>query len=166
MKVGIISGTFDPVHDGHIAIAQLAINNLGLDEVWFMPERSPRSKQNVTSYDHRLKMLNLVAGSKVKILEAEHSSHSIDTLRALKDKNDFFILVGADVDIRNWHKIDEIRQLASIITFGRNGRVADIQFNNPASSKNIREQIAANKKPDNLNQKVLEYIYEHKIYKV
>jgi len=166
MKVGIISGTFDPVHAGHLAMAHLALNDLGLNEVWFLPERSPRNKQNVTGYIHRLNMLQLATShdNSIKITETEHSAHSLDTLRELKNNNEFYILVGADVVVNNWHQIDEIKKLARIVTFGRNGEDADLQFDHPASSKTIREQIANNRQPDNLNQKVLDYIYEHNLY--
>lgn len=164
MKVAIISGTFDPVHNGHVEMAKLAASKLELDEVWFLPERLPRNKLGVTSYEHRLSMLNLVAEDGIKVMEANQDSHSIDTLRSLSDEHRFFVIVGADVDTSTWQSIDEIEQHAEIITFGRNGHQADIQFEHPASSKTIRDQISNNKNPFNLDNKVLEYIHEHKLY--
>ncbi len=58
-KVGILAGTFDPIHIGHIAFALRAIEKAQLDKVILLPEREPRRKRNVTDFNHRLSMLKL-----------------------------------------------------------------------------------------------------------
>jgi len=174
MRVGLISGTFDPIHDGHIAIAQLSFNSLKLDEVWFLPEKSPRNKQNVTDYQHRVDMLDLAIEHKprMKIVEVSQDSHNLDTLEEVTEHyqeniaHDFFMLFGTDVvrQMQSWQNLTQLETLAKVISIGRNGEAADVTFSHPASSKTIREQISESRHPENLNEKVLEYIYEYKLY--
>lgn len=56
-NIGIFSGTFDPVHKGHVAFALAALEQAGLDKVVFLPEQSPRAKTGVGEYSHRLEMV-------------------------------------------------------------------------------------------------------------
>jgi nicotinate (nicotinamide) nucleotide adenylyltransferase len=58
-KVGIYAGTFDPVHNGHAAFAWQALEECGLDKVWFMVEPRPRRKQGVKAFEHRVRMVQL-----------------------------------------------------------------------------------------------------------
>lgn len=175
MKIGIISGTFDPVHEGHLAMAQLAMNDIGLNEVLFLPEKFPRNKQKVTDYKHRVQMLGLVVKNKHRffVVGVSQDSHNLETLKEVtkhyhEDTNhELFLLVGADVakQMQSWDNIGQIQNLAKVVSIGRNGEEADLNFENDASSKTIREQIANGHRPKNLDEKVLEYIYEHKLYK-
>ena len=172
MKIGLLSGTFDPVHFGHITVASLAQDELGLDQIWLMPEVRPRGKQNVTPYHHRLAMLIIVAQDSpyLEVIEVDDEEHSIETLRSLSamNTNDYFILVGGDVadKIDDWNEIDEIRKLAQIIIIGRDSQKADITLKHPASSKVIRKQLAEGKNAPYLDPRVLEYIHEHGLYQI
>jgi nicotinate-nucleotide adenylyltransferase len=91
-SVGILGGTFDPIHHGHLAIAEEAREALGLERVWFMPAASPPHKpgQPVTSPEHRLAMVRLaVAGNPAfEASDAEivrgGTSYTVDTLDALR----------------------------------------------------------------------------------
>ena len=78
-KVGIFSGTFDPVHAGHIAFALEAMESAGLDKVYFLPESMPRRKSGVTHYAHRLAMLELALKpyNKLSILELPDKQFSV-----------------------------------------------------------------------------------------
>lgn len=170
MKIGLLSGTFDPVHFGHITIASLAHDELSLDQIWLMPEEKPRGKQNVTPYHHRLAMLMIVAQDSpyLEVIEVDDEEHSVETLRSLSamSTNDYYILVGGDVadSINSWKDIDEIRKLAKIVVIGRDSQKADITLRHPASSKDIRKQLAEDKSPPYLDPRVLEYIHEHDLY--
>ena len=172
MKIGLLSGTFDPVHFGHITVASLALDELDLDQIWLMPEERPRGKQNVTPYEHRLAMLTIIAqdNSALEVIEVDEEEHSIETLRSLSamNTNDYFILVGGDVadDLDSWENIDEIKQLAKIVIIGRDRQKADITLKHPASSKIIRKQLAEGKNAPYLDPRVLEYIHEHGLYQI
>ncbi len=172
MKIGLLSGTFDPVHFGHITVASLALDELDLDQIWLMPEERPRGKQNVTPYEHRLAMLTIIAqdNSSLEVIEVDEEEHSIESLRSLSamNTNDYYILVGGDVadKIRDWKDIDEIRKLAQIIIIGRDSQKADITLEHPASSKDIRKQLAEGKNAPYLDRRVLEYIHEHGLYQI
>lgn len=102
-KIGIFSGTFDPVHAGHIAFALEAMESAGLDKVYFLPESMPRRKSGVTHYAHRLAMLNLALKpyDKLGILELPDKQFSVSkTLPRLKAKlpdSELFMLIGSDM---------------------------------------------------------------------
>ena len=91
MKLGILGGTFDPLHIGHMIIAQEAQARLGLDEVWFVPTGRPWMKEgsDVSASHHRVAMLRLALectpGFKVSTVEVDRAglSYTLDTLTAL-----------------------------------------------------------------------------------
>lgn len=102
-KIGIFSGTFDPVHGGHIAFALEALQTVGLDKVYLLPEPMPRRKQAVTHYAHRVAMLRLALKPypKLGLLELPDSRFSVSrTLPRLQKKfpkDDLFMLIGSDM---------------------------------------------------------------------
>ncbi len=67
MKVGIYSGTFDPVHEGHIAFARQAIREFDLDKVFLLPEPRPRRKQGIKAFEHRVNMLKIATKKDKKL---------------------------------------------------------------------------------------------------
>lgn len=101
-KIGIFSGTFDPVHGGHIAFALDAIQAAGLAKVYFLPEARPRRKQGVTHYAHRLAMLKLALKpyAKLDVLELPDKQFSVvRTLPRIKKKlpgSQLYLLIGSD----------------------------------------------------------------------
>ena len=111
MKLGIYSGTFDPIHEGHILFAQVAIEQFGLDEVAFLVEEQPRYKQSVTPVGHRQSMLRLVVASQSKMnlfdypLEPSHTFKGVleQVTRNYPD-DDYYMLLGGDVfeGIASW----------------------------------------------------------------
>jgi len=102
-RIGIFSGTFDPVHKGHISFALQAIEAAGLDEVLFVPEPRPRHKQSVTHQSHRIAMINLAikAYPKLGLLELPDKQFSVATsLPRLVQKYpdaQLLMLIGTDV---------------------------------------------------------------------
>ena len=121
-KVGILAGTFDPVHAGHITFAEQAIKQLALDKVVFLPERQPRGKKIVTELNDRSKMLELaVEGYENFEIYDTNELHFtlVKTLPKLRSKypnSEFVFLVGSDVGhhLAEW---SDIYQHADKVTF-------------------------------------------------
>ncbi len=127
MRLGILGGTFDPVHRGHLALARAASDELGLDEVLFLPAGQPWRKagQTIASNEHRLAMLRRAlegeAAFQVSRLELERPgpSYTADTLEALRDdrpEDELFFLLGEDalMDLPNWARPQRILELARL----------------------------------------------------
>lgn len=101
-KIGIFSGTFDPVHMGHVAFALEAKSRLGLEEVVFIPELSPRVK-NPAPLEHRQKMLELSLfgqdGLSVRVLSTPQFSvhETLPELQKIYDGKKLVLLIGSDV---------------------------------------------------------------------
>ena len=127
MRLGLLGGTFDPVHRGHLALARAARDELGLDEVLFLPAGQPWRKagQMIASNEHRLAMLRRAlegeAAFQVSRLELERPgpSYTADTLEALRDdrpEDELFFLLGEDalMDLPNWERPRRIPELARL----------------------------------------------------
>ncbi len=102
-RIGIFSGTFDPVHAGHVAFALRSIETADLDTVYFIPEAMPRRKSGVTHYAHRVAMLRLALRpyQKLQVLELPDKQFSmqktVPRLRAKFGDASLHMLVGSDV---------------------------------------------------------------------
>src|SRR3989344_87150 len=115
-KVGIFSGSFDPVHDGHISFANEAIKKCGLDKVFFLIEPRPRRKQGVKAFEHRVAMIQLALKNQPKLgtLILEQARFSVsETLPRLRERfkdAQLYMLVGEDVLMHmvNWPNVDEL----------------------------------------------------------
>jgi len=138
MRLGILGGTFDPVHYGHLLLAETAREQCRLDQVWFLPASIPPHKQGheLSSVEQRMEMLELaVAGSPamaVSRLEADRGgvTYTVDTLAALKaeaPERELLFLMGADslADLPNWREPARICQLAILAVVRRPGQGVD-----------------------------------------
>jgi nicotinate-nucleotide adenylyltransferase len=102
-KVGILSGTFDPIHAGHIAFALKAMEREKLEKVVFIPERVPRRKEGVTHYAHRVAMIRLALKpyQKLAVLELPDRQLNVQkTLPRLKRQfkgSELYLLLGSDM---------------------------------------------------------------------
>jgi nicotinate-nucleotide adenylyltransferase len=102
-RVGIFSGTFDPVHEGHIAFAKAAREQCGLDTVFLLPELTPRGKKGVTDIQHRLAMLHeTIAGQpglEAVLLRSKQFtiSETLPEIRRLCGDAKLTLLIGSDV---------------------------------------------------------------------
>lgn len=134
MRLGIYGGSFSPIHNGHLLLAESCREQCQLDEVWFLPAAVSPLKQdaNPASNAHRVAMIELaIAGNqafKVSPIELERGgiSYTVDTLREVQQivpHAQLFLLVGADsfASFSHWRAIDEICELATICTVGRPG---------------------------------------------
>lgn len=133
MRLGIVGGTFDPVHVGHIAMAEAAAACAGLDRVLLIPSNVPphRSGAMAPAAD-RLEMTRLAAAGHPRLeisdieLRRPGPSYTVDTLRQLKaerPEDELFLVLGWDAarDIRAWRSPDELVQLARLVIVTRPG---------------------------------------------
>jgi nicotinate-nucleotide adenylyltransferase len=138
MRLGILGGTFDPVHYGHLLLAETAREQCRLDQVWFLPAAIPPHKQGhaLSSVEQRIEMLELaVAGGPATVvsrLEADRGgvTYTVDTLAALAAEDasrELFFLMGADslADLPNWREPERICQLAIVTVVRRAGQEVD-----------------------------------------
>jgi nicotinate-nucleotide adenylyltransferase len=116
-RIGIYSGTFDPVHNGHIGFALRAADEAGLDQVVFIPEKSPRDKDTVANLQDRFELLVRATAPydklSVRLLGADRFSVR-DTLPQLHDMFDdaqLFLLMGSDVVKTFTHRWDDLQVL-------------------------------------------------------
>ncbi len=134
MRIGIFGGTFDPVHLGHLIIADQAREQARLDQVWFVPSARPPHKLDkpMTAFDRRAEMLQLaIAGQedfRVELIEKDRPgpSFTADTLadlNRLHPGNDWFLILGADClpDLAKWHEPLRIVEQASLLVAARPG---------------------------------------------
>ncbi len=132
MRLGIYGGTFDPVHYGHLLLAEQAREQCRLDKVWFVPARQPPHKQadGITPPDARIDMLDFaLAGcpefsvSRVEV-DRDGPSYMVDTLQLLVEEDpdrELFLLIGADslTDLPTWREPQRILELATVIAVNR-----------------------------------------------
>lgn len=132
-RIGVLGGTFDPPHIGHLIIAEQARQQLHLDRVLFVPAHIPPHKKNgaTASPQQRLTMVEqAIAQSpafEVSPIEIRRLgiSYTIDTLRELREiyrRAKFFLIVGGDnfAGFRNWKSVGDILKLATIVVYKRN----------------------------------------------
>jgi nicotinate-nucleotide adenylyltransferase len=132
--IGLFGGSFDPVHHGHLIVAQVAAEKLKLTALRFVPAREQPFKagQHRTSAEHRAAMLSLaIAGNpEFSVDRSELSrpgpSYTIDTLRAMREREpaaEFILLLGADAaaDLPAWKEAERLQEFARIVVFGRGG---------------------------------------------
>ncbi len=134
MRVGILGGTFNPIHNAHLLIAEAALEQCRLDEVLFLPASIPPHKdiaENV-SFDQRLAMTGLAVADnpafRASDFEAKRpgASFSVETLRQLNaqnPENEYFFIIGLDSfrDITTWKDYRQLFGLANIVVASRPG---------------------------------------------
>jgi len=130
-KIGILGGTFDPPHKGHIAISREAAKKFKLKKViWAITKKNPFKKKSITSLSTRINYCKKIIGSisfiKVKFYEEIiNSNKTINLINYLtKDKRDeIYFLMGADnlINFHKWHQWKKISQKCNIIVFDRHG---------------------------------------------
>lgn len=126
IKTGILGGTFNPVHNGHLILAKTAHELLGLDKVLFMPSGTSYMKKNVLAAKKRIDMVRLaIAGYpqfELSLVEADRkgNSYTSETLAYITKKNPaacYFFIMGADAlfQIEKWKNPKQIFSLAKIV---------------------------------------------------
>ena len=189
-KIGVMGGSFDPVHIAHLAIAELAVEQLGLTKLLFIPTwiapHKKDKKEAVKRARHRYEMLKLATRDNNKFgvndieLNREGTSYTIDTLEQINKKYagkaKLFMLIGSDnyLTFNTWRDPDKIHKLSTVAVYNRPGsRVEKITppfltLKGPEmgiTSTCIRERVSNNQSIHYfLPEEVREYIYKQKLY--
>ncbi|HKL22055.1 MAG TPA: nicotinate-nucleotide adenylyltransferase [Tichowtungia sp.] len=137
-RIGVFGGSFDPVHIGHLIIAQDAVEQLELDRLIFVPAAISPHKQNQQPTDgsHRLEMLRLATESNLKVevsdLELARGgvSYTVDTMEHQQAEHpdaELFFIAGLDSlrKMHHWHRIERLFEVCTIVPFGRGGEDPD-----------------------------------------
>ena len=126
-KVGIMGGTFDPIHIGHLILAMEAINYKNLDEVWFIPTGNPNFKQdkNVTDKQKRFEMVKIATqdNDKFKVCDYEIKKNGVtyswETMKYLRENydNDFYFIMGEDslMSVETWKNAEDFLKNTKIL---------------------------------------------------
>ena len=188
MNIGLYFGAFNPIHDGHMQVANYAVNNSDLDKVWLVltPQSPHKIDSTLIDFNHRYKMLEIVCKKHKNILPSDieknlpKPSYSISTLNYLKKENDinnYSLIIGDDniKKLTTWKQYSEIIKNHKIYVYPRNNYKEKSKLtheniyylNAPiinVSASNIRKNIL-NKKTDNLkiDSKVLSYLINNNI---
>lgn len=189
LRLGVMGGTFDPIHHGHLVAASEVAAEFNLDEVVFVPTGQPwqKSHKHVSEPEHRYLMTVIATASNPRFtvsrvdVDRPGPTYTIDTLRDLRAQRpdaDLFFITGADAlaQILSWKDIDELWSLAHFVGVTRPGHVLDGMGRDdvsllevPAmaiSSTDCRARVAANHPvwylvPDGVVQYIAKYgLYE------
>ena len=138
-RVGVMGGTFDPIHHGHLVAASEVAAGFGLDEVIFVPTGQPTFKldQRVTPAEHRYLMTVIATASNPRFtvsrvdIERPGVTYTIDTLRDLKRErpdDELFFITGADAvaEILKWKDVSQLWELAHFVAVNRPGHDLDL----------------------------------------
>ncbi|MGN0516970.1 nicotinate (nicotinamide) nucleotide adenylyltransferase [Eubacterium sp.] len=193
MNIGIFGGAFNPVHNGHLALAGHYRESLSLDRLIYIPTANPPHKpsDNLIDGEHRINMLKLCVGNdKVCDIEFRHDGKSytyltLQELRQAYPDDKLYLIIGADqfFYFENWYKYDEILSLATVVTAAREhnqySQMLEFKAKHPSlkdvvvsefevidvSSSQIRDAV---KNGEDISQyvpkRVEEYIKEHRLY--
>jgi nicotinate-nucleotide adenylyltransferase len=170
--VGLFGGAYDPIHNGHLMIADSLTNKLKLDQLFFIPTGISATDKNLTSADHRLNMIKLaLTKSKINVstYEIDNSrnakkSFTFDTVKYFFEKNNAinFFIMGSDnfLKINTWKDWDKLLKYAHII-------LVDRQISNLSSIKDYEiKKFYEQHLEENFNNLKLKrngYIYKHQI---
>jgi len=139
MRIGILGGTFDPIHNGHLIIGQYAYEQLALDEIWFLPNGNPPHKDAVVTEQHlkhRITMVDLAIADnhafRMCLYEAHVERHSYSnlTMAYLQENNpedEFYFIVGADslFSLEKWYQFQELLHRCTFVVAVRDQKDVD-----------------------------------------
>lgn len=186
LAYAVFGGTFDPIHTGHIAVANAAAERFALDEVLLIPAGNPPHKEGRTRtpFAHRLAMAQLACAphARLRVSDMEEGSarsYSILTIERLKrerPEDRLLFLIGADAfsEIETWFRWREVIAQTEFLVVSRPGsdydipreakvhRLDDVEI--AVSSSQIREQLRAGQTPEALDGAVLAYIRANGLY--
>lgn len=186
MKIGVFGGSFDPIHLGHLIIAQYVLEKENLDKIIFIPVGKPCHREdNLLSNELRYEMLKVAIKDNPKFeisdieMKADKTSYTIDTFRELKKiylNDDLYEIIGEDsaVYIDTWKEIDELVKIAKFLVLKRPGYNYEGKYNltlidSPEiqiSATEIRDRIKIGKDIKYfVTDEVLKFIKSNNLYK-
>lgn len=193
-RVGIFSGTFDPVHSGHIAFAHEALQQANLDKIFFMVEPSPRRKQGVRDLEHRIKMVQLALHneSQFATIALDHARFdAVTTLPLLQARfkgAQLYMLMGDDMLLThfiNWPHVESLIRTVHFLIGARIASAAEVAQHvkqiektkgvsfhyqiiqaghTNVSSGSVRDALRKGLPSPNLDPSVADYIKQHGLY--
>lgn len=193
-RIGVLGGTFDPPHFGHLTAAQQVADLLSVDQVWFVPTGDSWQKSGVSPANHRVEMVRLAIAGEPRFhldeidVRREGPTFTVDTLRNLRTAHpdcDFFFIMGVDAasTLDTWRDFEALHTLAELVVVNRPG-VADLlvqelrakpYFGNlrmldiagvEVSSSEIRDRVARHESISHLVPLPVErYISEYSLYR-
>jgi nicotinate-nucleotide adenylyltransferase len=185
MRLALFGGTFDPIHNAHLTVAREAADRFSLDRVLFVPAANPPHKpESGACFEDRYRMVELACAADARFipsrLEAgEETSYSVVTVEKVREAGQpLFFIIGADAfaEITTWYRWRDLVDLAEFIVVTRRGheyrspdgarvhRLDTVDL--PASSSEIRHQLAAGTISGELPSAVAEYIRERGLYRL
>ncbi len=179
--IGVLGGTFDPPHLGHLGVAHSALASELIDQVWFVPVLAHRLDKTPVSFDDRVAMSELLIAGRVNLRvltierELTHPGRTLELVNVLQERYPrytFRLLVGTDIyfEREKWHLWDDIAALAPPVYVERQG-VGPIPHPTlpappPWSSSGIRRALARGEDVSQaVPSAVLSYIHEHELYR-
>lgn len=151
-KLGILGGTFNPIHLGHLLIAQDALEQAGLDRVLLIPSATPPHKpnDNLATARHRLSMVKLAIRGDRRLAVDDREikrggiSYSVDTVTELKrqwPRADFYFIIGTDSlhELPTWKNYQQLIRLCSFLAVARPGY--KVKFRQPVGANSARVTI-------------------------
>jgi nicotinate-nucleotide adenylyltransferase len=187
LKLGIFGGTFDPIHDAHLAIAEAARDTFELDRVLVIPASNPPHKLSAAApYHHRLRMVELACEGHARLEpsrleEGEEQSYSIRTIERVKasicPSCRLFFIIGADAfaEITTWKRWRDVVMNVEFIVVTRPAAQYEIpegarvhplrEVLMPVSSSDIRAALQAGERPPFLPSSVYKYIEANGLYR-
>jgi nicotinate-nucleotide adenylyltransferase len=147
-KIGILGGTFDPVHVGHLMDASAARYQLGLDRVLVVPARDPWQKQGrvIAPAEQRFEMLVAALDGAVGVeasrieLDRDGPTYTIDTVEQLRAPGrELVLIMGSDVaaTLDSWHRVDDLRKLVTLAIVDRD----DVSVPDPDGWRVVRVSV-------------------------
>ena len=129
MKIGIMGGTFDPIHNGHLMLGEYAYHNFELDEIWFLPNGNPPHKDNPDirkDTEDRVKMTELaiedvpyfrLSTYETERIEPSYSYRTMEHFRVVYPEHEFYFIIGADslFSIEKWKCVDRLFKTTVIL---------------------------------------------------
>lgn len=185
-KIGILGGTFDPIHNQHIEIAKAAYKKLKLDEVWILPTKLNPLKTNISATtEQRIAMIKLAIQdfswlklNQYELTTKEKVNYTIDTIKAFQKKypdTEFSFIIGSDnlLSLNKWKDIHQLITLVKFIVINRPNFQPSISLMEKYHCQNLTLELPNNissskirtgENIDLLNQDVINYINDNLVY--
>ena len=136
-RLGVMGGTFDPIHNGHLVAASEVAAALNLDQVVFVPTGDPSQKEEVTGGEHRYLMTVIATAANPRFMvsrvdiDRDKPTYTVDTLRDLQSQYpdaELFFITGSDAiaQILSWHDAAKLWDLANFVAVSRPGHTLEI----------------------------------------